>query len=76
MNRKLEIAILATLALQVAIVVLLGVMVTNQGKCPDCGGQLLKGPRGGAAINVMCEKCRHEFNICGPFGAERIDRMR
>lgn len=36
-------------------------------KCPDCGGGLLEGPRGGGmAVNVKCanDACGHEFNIC------------
>lgn len=33
-------------------------------QCPDCGtGQLLLGPRGGAAANVACPSCLSEFNI-------------
>jgi len=26
----------------------------RQGRCPDCGEQLYKGPRGGIAMNVSC----------------------
>jgi hypothetical protein len=37
------------------------------GQCPDCGGRvLLPGPRGGLAQNILCGKCRNEFNTCGP----------
>lgn len=32
-------------------------------KCPDCGGQLLEGPHGGAMMNVMCDACCHKFNV-------------
>ena len=45
-----------------------------KGKCCDCGGGLLVGPRGGMSINVTCEKCKARFNVCivkGTF-AERI----
>jgi len=37
--------------------------IIRTGKCPDCEGQLLAGPKGGAAINVMCDHCRHKFNV-------------
>ena len=43
------------------------------GKCPDCGGDLLEGPRGGMAINVKCEGCHNKFNVPPrPFKPERI----
>jgi len=32
------------------------------GKCP-CGGALMAGPKGGAAMNVKCGSCGAEFNI-------------
>jgi hypothetical protein len=35
----------------------------SKGKCPDCKGQLLKGPHGGVAINVKCKDCENIFNI-------------
>jgi len=44
----------------------------QKGKCPDCHGQLLKGPEGGLSINVMCWDCGHKFNICEPIGTHRI----
>jgi hypothetical protein len=31
--------------------------------CPDCGGELLRGPEGGMSINSACDKCHSEFNI-------------
>lgn len=44
----------------------------SEGECPDCGGQLLKGPRGGGAINVLCAKCGHEFWVGRPFPTQRL----
>jgi hypothetical protein len=35
----------------------------NKGECPDCGGQLMLGPQGGACINVACQECFQEFNV-------------
>lgn len=35
----------------------------GQGYCPDCGGSLLWGPKGGSSQNVMCSLCRQEFNV-------------
>jgi hypothetical protein len=32
------------------------------GQCPDCGGNLMSGPRGGCCINVMCDTCGARFN--------------
>jgi uncharacterized protein (DUF983 family) len=40
--------------------------------CPDCGGRLHDGPRGGLAVNVECFTCGHKFNDCWPLGAHRI----
>ena len=40
-------------------------MLAN-GWCPDCGRELLPGPRGGAAQNFYCvnrEDCREGFNL-------------
>jgi len=45
--------------------------ILDSGECPDCGGQLYKGPRGGLAMNVRCDK-GHTFWIAGPFTPERI----
>jgi len=37
--------------------------------CPDCGNtDWYGGPCGGLSQNIMCSKCKHEFNI----GAELI----
>jgi len=48
----------------------------KNGKCPDCGAidSMLEGPRGGLSQNIICEKCNMRFNICGPFGVQRIGR--
>lgn len=43
----------------------------SRGRCPDCGGGLLVGPRGGLSMNVRCEDCGNEFNIC-PLGRDRV----
>ena len=39
--------------------------------CPDCIGDLLSGPEGGASMNCLCEKCGSEFNI-DFLGGDRI----
>lgn len=31
--------------------------------CPDCGGDLLQGPIGGASMNVACSRCSSRYNI-------------
>jgi DNA-directed RNA polymerase subunit RPC12/RpoP len=50
-------------------------------RCPDCGGRLLKGPRGGAGRNVTCGSCAEKFNLIGiasgigfTFAAERLGK--
>ena len=45
----------------------------NQGKCPDCGEQLYKGPMGGLAMNVKCVN-NHTFWVTPglPFPPKRI----
>lgn len=46
--------------------------ILDTGKCPDCDGQLYKGPRGGLAMNVACDK-GHTFWVAPlPFTPERI----
>ncbi len=45
--------------------------ILREGKCPDCGKQLYKGPRGGLAINVQCEN-GHTFWVAPLFTPERI----
>lgn len=35
----------------------------KNGRCPDCAGRLLQGPKGGASVNVACYSCGSEFNI-------------
>lgn len=43
--------------------------------CPDCGEILLKGPSGGASVNMLCsnEDCGSKYNSLGYFGGERIN---
>lgn len=43
----------------------------DAGICPDCGGQLYRGPRGGLALNVKCDK-GHTFWVAPPFTPERL----
>lgn len=44
-----------------------------KGECPDCGWPLLKGPRGGVAINVQCAACGSTFWVAPPpFVPERL----
>ncbi len=41
--------------------------------CPDCDAMtFLEGPHGGLSVNVKCENCGSEFNVCMPFFVERI----
>jgi len=50
-------------------------MIHEKGKCPDCGGKLLPGPRGGSSQNFCCAICHSEFNltiIAGAVLGERI----
>lgn len=47
-------------------------------KCPECGAidSMLKGPRGGGAINIKCSQCKMIFwtsSVYG-FGAYPISR--
>jgi hypothetical protein len=32
-------------------------------RCPDCGGELRSGPRGGLGVNMACQQCGAEFNV-------------
>lgn len=47
-------------------------------KCPECGASdsMLKGPRGGLAINVKCSKCKTVFwsTPLTAFGAYPVSR--
>lgn len=47
-------------------------------KCPECGAtdSMLKGPRGGLAINIKCSKCKMVFWTSGfsGFGAYPISK--
>ena len=38
-------------------------MAIREAHCPDCGGSLLRGPRGGATVNIKCITSDHEFNV-------------
>jgi hypothetical protein len=38
-------------------------LIHDTGCCPDCGGKLLEGPRGGMSVNHCCSKCHSEFNL-------------
>lgn len=41
--------------------------------CPDCkSDKWIKGPSGGASVNIMCANCEEWFNYEGPFGLDRI----
>ena len=40
----------------------------NGYRCPDCGGTLLTGPKGGSAVNVTCSDCEARFNVGVAFG--------
>lgn len=37
--------------------------ITGTGHCPDCGGDLRRGPCGGISQNVCCASCHSEFNL-------------
>lgn len=37
-------------------------------ECPDCGGEIRKGPEGCGSTNVGCRKCGHAFNMALGFG--------
>jgi hypothetical protein len=53
------------------------VAALDEGKCPDCGStDLLGGPGGGMAQNILCAnpKCLHEFCYVERFFAKRISR--
>lgn len=48
----------------------------RSGECPICGSEKFwKGPRGGAALNIMCEK-GHKFWVAGPFTPEYLGQER
>lgn len=52
-----------------------GQFMARTGCCPDCGNELVAGPRGGLAQNVCCVKCHSEFNVTlyqGGFMGQRI----
>lgn len=37
--------------------------IHNRARCPECGAtdSMVKGPRGGLAINIKCSKCKMVF---------------
>ncbi len=44
--------------------------------CPDCGGEIRWGPRGGMAQNVKCfGKCGVKFNYCDAISQRLEDRV-
>lgn len=47
--------------------------------CPDCDGELLYGPGGGASRNLKCAKCGSMFNVVEPgngfAGGERLNDL-
>jgi len=47
--------------------------ITYSARCPDCNGFLLRGPSGGASVNMLCGICPSRFNMADgyPMG-ERI----
>jgi len=47
--------------------------IYGEGKCPDCQGQLIEGPRGGDAQHVACGSCGSKFWVGYPFPPKRID---
>jgi hypothetical protein len=42
----------------------------NSLRC-ECGGPLLKGPRGGASINCTCAYCNQKYNFT-PLGLDKL----
>lgn len=40
--------------------------------CPDCGGLMEAGPKGGMSQNCYCSDCKAGFNLCPPLLYERI----
>lgn len=56
--------------------------ILANGRCPDCGDDLMPGPRGGAAQNFYCsnrDTCRQGYNLTFVDGklafAERIGEV-
>jgi hypothetical protein len=50
-------------------------LIFQTGRCPDCGGGLCEGPRGGMSVNYACMECYSEFNLIWVLGmvvGERI----
>lgn len=52
-----------------------GRMVFQTGRCPDCGGGLAEGPRGGLSQNFCCVMCHSEFNLTWLPGAVHGERI-
>lgn len=46
-------------------------------KCPDCGhDKFLIEFFPGNSVNFKCENCEAKFNDMGPFGVDRLDRIK
>lgn len=48
-------------------------MIVYKNKCPvcKCKGRLYEGPRGGAAMNMICDACKSRFWMAAPeFGMD------
>ncbi len=50
--------------------------ILNNGKCPDCGGQLYTTARGGLALNLECGECHAKFWAAPLFPAKRLTERR
>jgi len=48
----------------------------NNGKCPDCSGQLYITARGGLALNLECSECNNKFWAAPLFPAKRINEKK
>jgi len=46
--------------------------ILNEGKCPDCNGQLYITTRGGLAMNLECAECHAKFWTAALFPAKRL----
>lgn len=46
-------------------------LITAKDQCPECGGIILWGARGGLAQNCECESCHTRYNA-HPFGVDKF----